>query len=448
MPTPLVPQWVRPAAAPEQDVPCTGCPEKNNGKLTPGYPPELGRYAGRFVDSSATNDCQQPFRTARAKYVLSLPSRNRIYFGIGSALFAYNLDGFFTRLQSGEGLVGIRSVPVGGGKFAWDASSRIGTPDEQIFRFDQFFYAENEPNGWDAVSQDDGQDRLTCFDADDQGYVYLAYTKFGWGIVQDGFTTDGSLMTSMFHANSEEMEPGKIAVVKGSDGSYYALISNETNVPLNVFNVTDRTSPAKVRTLDNRSMFRFAKTAAMDRIGLVGADGSFQIFAADALASGGDPLFSFTPPAGHAKAVASDGTNFWVAVDATTTLIECIVPNGSGGYTRNEVNTNKPLITKNLRFGEGYLVHAGEFSAYDLHLFQLNGTVPSELDFSGGKLHTFFSRYYVSAEFGYVAPPFGQFEDSAIVKSGGKRYLVVTGGALGDVWELGSSTSRPAARTE
>ena len=70
-----------------------------------GYPATLGRYVGRFLDSQNTEDYQQTFRTLRAKYVYPSPSNNRLYFIIGSAAFAYDMDGFFSRVSNHETLL-------------------------------------------------------------------------------------------------------------------------------------------------------------------------------------------------------------------------------------------------------------------------------------------------------------------------------------------------------
>src|SRR5689334_19696730 len=87
--TPLAAQyWAKPAKTPNTDVTCTNCSGKAKGLLTPGYPSTLGTYVGRYLDSDASNDCQQPVRTMRAVDVIPKPSLNaphgRIYMQVGS----------------------------------------------------------------------------------------------------------------------------------------------------------------------------------------------------------------------------------------------------------------------------------------------------------------------------------------------------------------------------
>ena len=66
--TPLAAQdWAFPAKSPNTDVPCTTCADKSKNQLTPGSPAAIGTYVGRYLDSNATNDCQQPVRTWRGQ---------------------------------------------------------------------------------------------------------------------------------------------------------------------------------------------------------------------------------------------------------------------------------------------------------------------------------------------------------------------------------------------
>ena len=64
--------WPKPATTPGVDVVCAGCLEQRSGKLTPGYPATIQTFTGRFLDSQATQDYQQPFKTARAESVMVL----------------------------------------------------------------------------------------------------------------------------------------------------------------------------------------------------------------------------------------------------------------------------------------------------------------------------------------------------------------------------------------
>src|SRR5437870_5438768 len=104
--------WPKPAAG--ADTTCTGCLAPRTNKLTPGYPSTISSFVGRFLDSQATQDYQQPFRTTRAFHIAVAPAQNRIFMVIGSAVFAYDINKFFSRLSGNEALMPAAQVPVGG----------------------------------------------------------------------------------------------------------------------------------------------------------------------------------------------------------------------------------------------------------------------------------------------------------------------------------------------
>ncbi len=229
--------WPKPAATPGVDVKCVGCIESHNGLLTPGYPTAISTFTGRFLDSQATQDFQQPFRTSRAFHVYPDLPHNRIYFIIGSAAVVYKADTFFTRLASNEQL----AAPV-----ARTQCSLPACAPDRFLSPDWMFYAET--GGW-GPSRDDGQERLFGLDYDDQGYIYLGNSYFGWGIID-------ATATPVFHRALDAMGPDEffplnIVVLKGSDGRYYALIPNGGNAS-NVWDVTNRAQPIKRQSVPSQ----------------------------------------------------------------------------------------------------------------------------------------------------------------------------------------------------
>src|SRR5581483_2579024 len=199
--------WPKPASTPGVDVRCTNCWGSAAGLLTPGYPPTISKFVGRFVDSDATNDFQQPFRTVRAFYVVPARSLNRIYMIIGSAAMAYDINTFFTRVAANEPLV--------------QASQRCcGSLPDLYLNNNAYFYAENGESGW-HMSIPDGQERLFGIDYDDQGYLYLAYSVYGWGIVKDDMGSAGNLMRNQVQWYAQDTADDafpvfKIASIKGT----------------------------------------------------------------------------------------------------------------------------------------------------------------------------------------------------------------------------------------
>jgi PKD repeat protein len=446
--TPLFAQyWARPAALPNHDVQCSGCSGKANNQWTPGYPATLMAFAGRYLDSDATNDCQQPVRTFRAVSVLPMPALNaphgRLYFQIGSSVMAWDMDRFFDRIAAGESLVS--NVP-----------SICQQPVmDTVLQWDSWYYAENTDSGWDHSNNGDGQTRLYSIDVDDQGYVYLATKWFRWGIVKDAMVhnTDEMKFVSQPPPSSDDVIPTLIVSLKASNGTYYAAIGDTFSNKLNLFDVTDRAHPQKRANL-TKSIYRYAKNSDGSVIGIATVGGRFEIYTTDAFVTNGAPLVNDAgPDNAPIRGVASDGVNFYVATDSSNGLvISTYAPNGSGGYHKvGDFPTQRTtLATESLKFGDGYLVQAGiTDGSYELRLFKATAAAVSEVDLSipaaPGYHAYYFKNYYVtntSGRNGYAgAGLFGQFHDGAVVKSNGRTYLIVTAFGLGDVYELQPSDS-------
>ena len=439
--------WARPAAAPNTDVKCSGCSGKADGQWTPGYPSTLLTFTGRYLDSDATNDCQQPVRTFRAVSVLPMPALNaphgRLYFQIGSSVMAWDMDRFFQRVAAGESL--ITNVP-----------NICQTPVlDTVLNWDSWYYAEDTDSGWDHSNNGDGQTRLYSIDVDDQGYVYLATKWFRWGIVKDAMVhnTDAMKFVSQPPPTSDDVIPTMIVSLKASNGTYYAAIGDTFSNKLNLYDVTDRAHPQKRANL-TKSIYRYAKNSDGSVIGIATAGGRFELYATDAFLANSAPMLSDAPPDGApVRGVASDGINFYVAADSSSGLvISTYAPNGGGGYHKvaDFPTSRATLATESLKFGDGYLVQAGlTDGGYELRLFKAAVANVSEVDLSipaapGYKAY-YFKNYYVantSGRNGYTgAGLFGQFHDGAVVKSNGRTYLIVTAFGLGDVYELQPSDS-------
>jgi len=446
--TPLFAQyWALPAKTPNTDVTCTTCPDKAKGQLTPGYPAALGTFVGRFLDSSASSDCQQDVRTYRAAAVLPMPALNpphgRIYFQIGSAVMAWSMDGFFQKVAKGDG-------------YQYNSRAKCFTQiADEVLPYDAWFYAESPGSGWDVSNFGDGQTRLYGIDADDQGYVYLATKWYRWGIVKDDMTSSLSFVVQPPETNDDVLAVSIVAL-KGSNGAYYAVVGDTISSKLNVYDVTNRELPQR-RASVTKSIYRYAKNSAMNVVGIATIDGRFEIYTADALVANGTPLVSDAGAGGGSvRGVGSDGTNFYVASDAASGLvISTYAADGRGGYHKvRDFPTSRPTTaTENLKWGDGYLVQSGlTDGGYELRLFKAPSVNDvSEVDVSipkapgVGITPYYFKNYYyynTSGRSGYVAAGlFGQFHDSQVVKSGGHTYLVVTAFGLGDVYQLPGSDS-------
>jgi PKD repeat protein len=444
------PYWSLPAATPNTDVPCTGCGGTREGKLTAGYPAVL-RYVGRFDDSDSETDYQEAFRVGRARGAFFAPERNRAYFLIGSALAAYNIDNFFTKVAAHTSLTPATAL-------AFNPPRYRDRGTEGFIYWDRFFYAEHV-GGWNTPPQD-GTDRLfrTGVDWDDRNLCYLAYTVFGWGMVIDNpLISDGGLMeninpTAQFFG---DINPSAITSVKTSDGSYYALTSGDSAPKTQVWNVTDPKHAVQMPDQNGRTIWSVAKNSTGTRFAVVQFDFASKIYTADALARGQSPIQTVTISNGAYYAVDSDGTNFYFGGRSNGAgVITVMSPNSSGGYDRKDYpvldDAGKPVpyaTLNGIRAGSGLLAIFGtEIFTQNIRLYKLTNGVPTAISLDNvvnGKHGQFFSQYYANDLPGtnYVHPDRTIFWDVTPYKYNGKTYIIVAAFGLGDVWEVKSGDS-------
>jgi hypothetical protein len=426
--------WAVPAKAPDIPVPCTGCPNVAPNSLTAGYKAPLFTFTGRYLDSTNTSEWFKPFRTARANFVLPMPALDRIYFRYGNGSVAsYQLSTFFNRLETGEQL----------GYWAPDGQSYRGGNPEVWLRWDTWFNPELG-SGWKTNSVD-GSLRLTFFDVDDLGYVYIASTLYGWGIVKDDFSTLGHVMATevqKYPFTRSDSAPNRIAVVKG-DTKYYAILGK-----LDMWDVTDRKNPIKLTTTNVPVLSHFAKNAAADRIAIIDDIGNLTINTADGFATGTAPLFNDT--GGGYLDVTSDGTNFFALKSPVGILV--LSPAGNG-YTQGPSTAMDPKFTYawSIKYGDGYLVLTGSDigSGWDLRVYAVNTNLTAtplviNANPADAVYPSYFRNYYgIPPNNNYVTPAYINMVDGTVVKYGGKTYLVVCAKGIGDVYEL--PTPGPAA---
>ena len=419
--------WPLPAKTQNTEVPCNPCPGYTRKDLkTVGYQSPILSFTGRFLDSQRTSTYQQPFRTARGQVVAINAAKNRIYMLVGSAVFAYDMNTFFTRLANGEKLMSSQAIPVAG-------QPPHADPHEQLLKYDEYFYAENG-SPWPTFIVD-GQQRLFGFDWDDQGYMYLAYSTFGWGIVKDDGGSGGGLMDYIYSDRSAG-EPAQIAYLKASDGRSYVSLTGGS-----IYDVTDRAHPVFVRK--GPTFQSFARNTAGDRIGIVDGVGQISIYTPDNFVSAGAPIRTFSSGvAGGFNLITTDGTNFygdaWAAAPVGNTI--AVIQATGNTYTQRLYSTDisvsrQGVFASGFQYGAGFLVFAGiSNSAWDIAIYRVDGNgVPTKVD-----INQYVRSYYSSApDANHVVPQaFINIDDAVIVKFGTKYYLIIEAGGLGDVYEF------------
>jgi hypothetical protein len=139
-----------------------------NTSITQPPPPPFIEHLGLFVDSGSTNDFQQPTRTLRASRIKIAREHDRIFVKAGGSIF-----GAYTRSGLVESIDGPLSTGVHGERYVPFAMT-----------------VDPQRGGWQTIALD-GHERLYDFDWDSRGYIYLAYSIWGFGIVD----LDGALQS-------------------------------------------------------------------------------------------------------------------------------------------------------------------------------------------------------------------------------------------------------------
>src|SRR5205807_10541613 len=279
------------------------------------------------------------------------PDGRRLYMIMGGVTMVYDTASFLSRLNAGEALVPVTSIPI------TTVNYRPGSP-EVFLRADRFFNAE-WGGGW-ATPFVDGQGRLNDIDVDDQGYVYLSHFVFGWGIVKDDLRTDGgmNLMSSVYQhfpfGDAGDQDPLHILSFK-SGTNYYLLANVQTQAE--IWNVTDRTQPRRVQVM-HINFAQGAKNTAGDRIAIMeGSTGAINIYSADSLAAGGAPMATFSPGFPYSySSVTSDGVNFFGSFTKPSLKVSVFSPVGTTFADQGAFDTGLSAVNVGaIRVSNGYL---------------------------------------------------------------------------------------------
>jgi FOG: PKD repeat len=414
-------------------------------------------FVGRWADSEIAKDYQQNFRTARPKMAQFVPGRHRLYTILGSALAAYDIDRFISRLSARPPLTltPATSVPVNGGNPRY----AMWGPPEVFLMWDAFFYAENG-GGW-ITPVEDGLERLWDFDWDDRGNVYLAYSVFGWGIVKDSGETGGGLFRSLSQTVRDGLTPYRIISLKTSDGKYYAAVAdtNQTSF-MQVWDVQDPAVPVKLPDISGRTFSRWAKDSTSSHVAIIDPSGALSIFTSEGFVRTGTPIIRFESSFGF-QMLTSDGTNFYAyGVSGTGAFIDVISPSGNT-YVEKRIPSQGYGVPAGMHYGDGYLAVVGSEVApvgtWNIRLYKVGPGTLTEIPFdmpvpgSNGARQPFWPMYYASAPSGYTAPYYNNFKDAAPIKIGSRVYLVLSAYGLGDVWEVKAGdalTARMSASAE
>jgi PKD repeat protein len=441
---------------------CTGCKginaagEINAGKPTWPYSQPIVRFVGRVVDSSSTVSVQNDgIRTLRAGRIKVAKTQRgsappRAYIQLGSAVAAYNLSTFFTTTL-GSQMQAANKIPTGQLYQVYKGR----TPFETFSPFDEFLYAEGRGTGWSTVIID-GQDRLFDYDYDDRGYLYAAYSVFGWGIVRDDGATGGSMMVPAVSQTFSTVDPAAIAAFSVSS-KYYAVVSDQNATTAILYDVTNPASPSPVSTRAGRNngITTWARYDTSRHLAIVGGDGQLRLYTYSGYVSN-TPITTIAPASGK-KFVDldfDDSGKLWVAEAAnnaaTNALIRITMTDTSADVQRFNDAYRGSFNPVKISASAGYVVVGGNSyeegaKALDARLFKVDATGPTYVDLGG-----FFRKYYHRAPVGYAQPmdDAGNYTSIMggvdVIDSGGKTYLLYNVFGLGDVYEINAGNALDA----
>ncbi|HET7707136.1 MAG TPA: hypothetical protein VFM36_13695, partial [Thermoanaerobaculia bacterium] len=427
-----------PGGGPPQS--CPGCPaprtSDNTSTLANVWPyadPIVGFH--RYLDSLWIKDWQQPIRTARAFRTWVVPSRNRIYMRIGGGMLAaYDMNEFPKRLARREELMaGARRTTLTGAFEGYDL----------YLRPDKYFYAENKSTGW-TTPITDGQERLMSLDYDDRGYVYMAYSHFGWGIAKDNGTNDGNLMQNvkqMYGDVTNNIAPNNIFVLKVNNRYYAFVFEQGQGQQMQVWDVTTPEAPVRQGNAD----MQVNKYAKMGEYFAVVRNFTIEIYTNTGFLSKQPPIYTVQRGNDMYWTVGTDGTRFYAAKQMNSGKLAITTINVNNG-TVSEFTTTPggSMNPTQLEAHEGYLtVYGGSDLGTDVFLFKLLDGTPERID-----LNQWVTKYYAAPPTGYVRPPSDQttFYHAAPLKVDGKVYIIMSIYGLGDVIEIKSADGITASR--
>jgi PKD repeat protein len=440
------PVFVKPASTPRTPVVCSTCPYPATNAPAVGYDFPIKTFVGRYVDSSFNSDWQQPFRTARAGVFKIAPNadpnKSRIYTRIGNAVGAYSLERFFSQTLQRPMMTAAKVPNLRFGL------QRAGEPIDSFSPWDKFIYPETINSGWTISDNPDGQDRLYGMDWDDRGYVYTAYSMFGWGINLDDFAADGNQMTFVTQISGADTGGAATQVISLKAGSrYYALVGLDAGGVL-LYDVTDAAHPSMIRKISSLQIgsdlfYSFAARNANHDVLAVSslANHNVSFYSAASLVTNDAPMQTFN---GQYTLISSDGAGSFVASEAMGSSrlgLSIFTPSGSS-YSRAQFNTNLDFIPTSVHATPGFIV-VGSNGSKEIRIFKLQNGQPVYVP-----LNNYVPSYYFFVPTGNAQAMNIVVYDAAVFKQGTKLYLILGMGGLGDVYEIQAGDALAAVRTK
>ncbi|MBW3670627.1 MAG: hypothetical protein KY432_03015 [Acidobacteria bacterium] len=403
-----------------------------NGVELHPYSSPFALHVGRYLDSAFTLDLIDPLpRTLRAGKMSVVPENGRVYVHMGEKLVSYDLSTFFTSdlgspLISDETVAHLGETPYIEHYLPWESSLDPETDDWVTY-------------AWD------GQKRLFDHDWDDRGYVYVAYSIWGFGIV------DGQTLATVSQVDWTETENNPYTIASFREADKYYVVSGGMNTE--IWDVTDPTDPVFVTMMaDRHSDVAVAHLSSGDVIALLLSRydpdlnrtvREISLYRASDLLAEGKPFQTIAQTTGYTFAgIEEGGGNFYALersmVEPSFTLHTLTLSDPLGPTFDHVEHPMTGMMPQGLRYGDGHLTVWGSnhIHATDIWLYRLVNDIPV-----GRDLGNFTSNHYTPQE-----PPDGvdgmaqgytsDIRDALYIRHERKAYLAVSTPGLGDVYEL------------
>jgi hypothetical protein len=279
----------------------------------------------------------------RANKIKIDPLHDFVYFQAGGGVLgAYRLSSFKSRL--GEPLTSVVRFCMPG-----------NPPTEQYLSFDMSVNAERRMTDW-QTPETDGQYKLVDFDFDARGYIYLAYSYFGFGIVD----LQGKLIAQVLNPYTP---PAPFLVLTFEDGAKQYLLVSDTSSTSAIYDVTDPSAPVRTRTL-SFGVSGYAKADKATAIAIItNTTGSvLQIYTPAELKDGGTPDATIAPDFNAWGDVTSDGTDFYAMQGGNPGVTITSIVHSMAGYTKTNLTTVQGS-GRSLTYRSGYLAYVGQKSS-------------------------------------------------------------------------------------
>ena len=367
---------------------------------TPFPPPIIG-YDGRYVDSAQTLSFQFPIRTIRAFRAKPAPELNLMLMALsGSAFGAYDLGTMPSRLAA--------------------PARATGSHGEKFLTPDLFFDAQGPTSGFQIVLLD-GTRFLRDFDYDLRGDFYLAYSAWGFGLIDRNGHLLSQVLTPVVGA--------QVILSVNVGGSYYALVSDGSSTA--VYDVTNAAAPLFVRLL-SVGIFEYAKTPTT--IAIVTGAGTIRFYTPAALVAGNAASQELAPK-GFTD-VTTDGSRFFATFQSPAAGVATLTPQGNSSYSETDTPLGSNVFTVSINYGAGYLAVATiePPASTGLILFSVGAAGLTRYSLSS----------YVQSAYSFSTLFRPASHDAVPFSSGATTHLLLAYESIGDVFQLAAATPIPA----